>query len=872
MASLLLLATATAQDQRLETLIGESRVAMEEKRWEDALAISNRTIDIHAGNKPLETHGPQFGAVFYQKGLCEMKLKRWNDAIRSFEICYRDFPNKNPAAANANVFQKMALLKWGEAAMGAEKWDMAISRFNKFLEERDRVRDKYPQGAFHVNMAICRYETNDLARGNESLEIAIRNREVFPTPETGIVAGFQALVRAAVSKRDEQVLLDFIGKNRGELLIAPYLLQRFSDAFLGLAGDAIGAGMQRAALAIYQFVPATDVAIDDLRARLKSLGPAERVKDGATTLVRAELEADLARLEAIRRGKQPPEAVKLAAVAYLHEAAGNFHGAFAAYRQLELYFPNAEKREENLFNLIRVAARIGSDADVREFGARLLKDLPESPRVPETRRFVLQSLFEAGEHGPCIAAAETLLEQVKEGTPEHELALYLLGASLFNTAEHAKAQPLLDKHVSLYPTGEHAMIASYLQAANAVRAGDSAKGASLLDKFLSEHSDPAENSFLAPALYERAVLSLSSDDTAGALEKLERLLKEFPGDPITAQTLVLKGRVDQSKGDAATAEKDFAKALEIAGATGDVKVAGEALAASIHLLGPDTKRSKDTLVLVDRFWKSHADGSPWKTAVAIDQTKALVAAGRGDEAAVRLQDLIPEAAKTPDSREFRQLVDCYTIAFLSKHPAEELAKQYGEFPAIPTENRAALASLRMAAIAEFEKRAESAADDAAKQAAVGMVRTLFQGFKTDFAIKDVTSRDLLRLGDFLHLKTSTPLESLAYYDEVIGRDNPTQRFPALLGRGDVRSRSEVATDLDLALADFTTVYQDSKERAERDYALFRVIGLFQKKGDNDGAIRQAELYLAGGKESFTDFVPQVETLLASLKEKPRTSP
>ena len=84
-----------------------------------------------------------------------MKLKRWQDALRLFEICYRDFPHGG--ADRGNPFQKMALLNWGEAAMGAEQWELAVSRFAKFTAERDKTRDKFPHGSFHINGALCQY-------------------------------------------------------------------------------------------------------------------------------------------------------------------------------------------------------------------------------------------------------------------------------------------------------------------------------------------------------------------------------------------------------------------------------------------------------------------------------------------------------------------------------------------------------------------------------------------------------------------------------------------------------------------------------------------------------------------------------------------
>ena len=366
LAALALALPSAAQDEDLEALVNRAHAAMETGRWQEALASNTAAVERFGRNDPLRTYGAQFGAIHYRKGICEMKLKRWDEAMRSFEICYRDFPNDGATAENANLFQKMALLKWGEAAMAAEDWELAISRFRKFTLERDKLRDVYPRGVFHISNAVCHYRLGRIAEGNENLEIAIRNQRLFPTPDEGVIAGFQALATAAVSQHNEQALLDFIGKNRGELTMEPSLMHRYSRVFLKLAGDAVAAGMTRAAFALYSFVPTTDAALDDAKAH------------GLPENEITALEAELA-------GKNPPESIKLAGIAYLHEKHGNLRGAIAAYQQLETYFPHTENREANLFNLIRTSSRIGQSDKIRADAATFLGDFPASPHVPELR-------------------------------------------------------------------------------------------------------------------------------------------------------------------------------------------------------------------------------------------------------------------------------------------------------------------------------------------------------------------------------------------------------------------------------------------------------------------------------------------------------
>jgi len=350
---------ASAQEGGLTGLVEKTAAAMKAENWQKALDASSQAVDRYGKKDAFRTYGAQFGAVYYRKGVCEMKLKRWQDALQSFEICYRDFPNNG--AVRSNPFQKMALLKWGEAAMGAGNWELAVSRFAKFTDERDKFRDKFPQGAFYINGAVCQYKLGRMPAGNENLEIAIHNKANFPTPESGIIAGFQALVEAAIAQHDEQALLDFIGKNRGEVIIESVEMKNGSGVFLKLAGDALAAGMQRAAIAVYQFVPSANDAQSEI--------------------------------------------VRLAAIALIHEKNGNVRGAFAAYQQLELYFPEAADREEHLYQLVRTATLVNEADLARLYAGRLLRDFPQSPRLAEIRASGMD--FPQGEAAaPPAAAAE----------------------------------------------------------------------------------------------------------------------------------------------------------------------------------------------------------------------------------------------------------------------------------------------------------------------------------------------------------------------------------------------------------------------------------------------------------------------------------
>ena len=495
-AAWLLCIPAFSQNESLETLVEKSRVAMNESRWEQALDFNSQAVSRFGKNDPLQTYGSQFGAVYYRKGLCEMKLKRWQDALRSFEICYQDFPNQG--AVRSNPFQKLALLKWGETAMAAGQWELAVSRFAKFTDERDKLRDTFPQGAFYINMAVCQYRLGRLPAGNENLEIAIRNQQNFPTPESGIVAGFQALVEAAIAVRDEQALLDFIGKNRGGLILVPAEMRNYSGVFLKLAGDALAAGMQRAAIAVYQFVPATEAG--------------------------------------------PAEIVRLAAIALIHEMNGNVRGALAAYQQLELYFPDSADREEHLYQLIRTATLINAADLARRYAGRLLKDFPQSTHLAEIRASGMEIPENVAATPPRTANEPDLAGQLLPATPAFTAAMDLYQGRNYQQAMAAfaaiKSRPKAERETTTF--------AAFYEMECQRKLGDLTGLANALRSF---QKDPALGGYRLRQLEINAlwdVVRTKSWDRVEALAS-QRLGEKLPGDQ-RAQVSYCQGQAFENLG------------------------------------------------------------------------------------------------------------------------------------------------------------------------------------------------------------------------------------------------------------------------------------------------------------------------------------
>ncbi len=848
---------AAAQGNDLALLVNRTQLAMDAEDWEEALRCSNTAIERFGKDRPFQTFGPQFGAIYFRKGLAEMKLAKWDEAMASFEICYRDFPNKQ-GSTDGNPFEKTALLQWAEAAMGGKRWEAAITGFHKFLKERDKTRDTYPHGVVYVGLAVCHYQLGKVSEGNENLEIAIRNKTKFSTSDDTVLSGFQALVTIAVAKHDEQVVLDFIRKNRGGLKLEPCAMWAYTPMWMKLAGDAAAAEMPYAALELYQFIPPVETALDDVRARLQSMGEHSNAPD------RKKLETTLASLEASLHGKLSPEIARLTAVAVLHEKAGDFRGAYAALLQLEQFHPEAANREDNLLHLIRISSRVVSGSGTRSHAEIFLKAFPDSPNAPVVRRLLWTGLFQNGDYRICIEAAQPVLASLKPGTPEHDDCLFVLGGSYHHLGFDGEARPLLAKHVELYSESPHALQAAYLQAANETRLRSWEKASAMLETFLAKHPDPSGNPYLPYALCDLATCRAGQGRPEAALEELKRVTDRFQGSGIIEVACLMRGDLERSLGKTHDAEKSYHEALTAAEKHADREMTARSLAALVVLLGTsaDDSRSKEVAALADRFWKPYAESSPDKARVAAASAIAMDVAGRGDEGLSRLRDVICEAAGNPMTPEFENLIGSYTEAYLRKHGPEQLKEHYDSFLGIPAENPAARALLRVAAISVFENRSKQAKEPAARQSAEDAVKSLFQQLKTGFAIKDLGNFVLVRIGDFLRNHTSTPREALPYYEEVIQRKDDSWRFAALMGRADVFGRSSNPTEIDKGLADYDRVIKESGDTGEREFSFYQTIVQLIAKKDFVKAEERARFYLDGGKSGFSRFAPQVRLCLA----------
>lgn len=865
--------------------------AMRNGQWVEAEKILTEATNTYDGTAPT-IFGPRFGSFWYNLGYCQLKLGKYEEAMKSFETCYTKYPNKGAAAndenQSTNFYYKLSLLKWADAAKGAEQWKLAIDTYAKFLKERDKTRDKYEPGVLYINVAISHFKLGNIKDGMQFLETAINNKLTFPTPNRGIMSGFQAMVEAVIKTKNEKALLDFLGKNRASIKLDPYEAYDFAPLFMKLAQDAKSAEMLRSTFELYSLVPGTLVTIDDIETKLDDIGNYPRtLRDGTHVVNPESLKQALAATKKKLASGEVNEIYAYLNTAVLHEQAGNVRGAFAVYQQLERYFPNAKiykkdgvapYRENNLYNLVRTASIIGEVLTTAQYGERFLKAFPDSQYVPEVRRLMLASLFWEGQYAKCIEVASVMIDSLKVGSPEHDICIFVLGGSYYYTGEYGKAQPLIDQFLKTYPedkTEKHRFqAASYFQASNLARLQEWTKSAALLDAFIAKFPDANDNPYLPFALFDRASAHFAEDEFEPALAVVQRLKTEFPSFQIMEMVYNLEGNIQQTLDNREGAEESYNNALALAETKNNRFVAGEALYYLVVVLGEEkvdgeaNPRLSAALPYYDQFFKEYADESPYKPQVAVAGLPAMIAAKRTDEGLENLQKIIAALSKETGNPNLEESINSYTDAYLTVHTVDELKNHFYNFPGIDSTDAAARALLRIAVIGVVEDQLvkaekENRSDDASKYATV--IKVLFNDLKNEFNPKDLTNFILVNVGDFLRQKTSAPQQAKPYYEEVVGREDASYRFKALFGLADVLGGGS-ADDKAKAVEYLKQVYAKSDDKADKEMALYRMISVLYEKGDYNDVVTRAKEYL--GKETgFRKYGPYVQLFLGQAYEE-----
>ena len=866
--------------------------AMRESQWEQAQAIFAEVVGTYAGDRSKRLFGGRFGVIYYNKGFSELKIagslerlggeenaakavEYYNLAKQSFADCYT-VPSDSKGK---NLYHKKSLLYKGQAQQALGEYQNALDSYKKFIAERE-VRDKYSPGMFNINLAICHFKLEKplVKEGIGFFETALKNKERWNTPNAAIVSAFQALTKAVITSKNERALVDFLNQNRSAITLRPYQMVQFGPFFQKLATEALAADMQEASFNLFALIPGTEVAMSDLGILKEKLAlyPRSGIKDGLDLIYKEQIAKWYKDLRTKDRAGDPPEVLALTALAFTHESSGNIRGAFAAYEQLELYFNKSSRREDNLYNLVRAAQAINEVLTTEKYAQIFLKNFSDSEYCESVRNMMLSSLFASGEYAKCELVAAKMIDDLPKPSLQHDVCLHVLGGSRFYLGKFTEAHPDLEQHLKMYEESKFRLAASYFEASNLSQLQIWEQAGVKLDAFLKTYSDPAENLFMAFALYDRANVHFTLDEKEQALVNLNRIESEFKGSNVEDVAYNLKGNILQTLSKFEEAKQYYLKALELSKYRDNGIVQGEALYYLVALLGSEkvgkepNPNMKDAIPFYDEFWKGYQN-SPYKAQVAVAGLPALIEAGRFDEALSNVQGVIAEMSKQESPAGLEGAIGSYTKYYLLSQKekglepsdaADKLKEHYYTFPGIDAEDIRTLAMLRIAVIGVYEaslKTADKEGSEALVSRNQARITAAFKDLKTSYPVEKLSNFVLVRVGDYLRTKSTAPRQALPYYQERLKRPQPNGRVSAEFGIADIFGKAGSSAEMDSAIKMMQGIIQpkDSTKK-NRDQASSRIVHIYAKQGKWAKVITDGKQYLA----KYSKDRAEVQSLLA----------
>ncbi len=842
--------------------------AMKSGQWEVAQATLQRVTDTY-GPRADTLYGGKFGNIYYDKGRMEMKiaanfksagdfpnsLKFYNMAKESFGDCRR-FPTDEKGV---NRYYNKAILYWGQTDQALERYEEAIASYDKFIAERDKAKDSYNVGMHNINQAICHFKLTPakLDKGLVFLETALKNKEKYKLPDSAIVSAFKDFAAAAIRVKKEQMLVDFVNNNRAAITLDPYKMFQFTPFFRKYASQAFSKNMTEASFALYALMPGTTETLDDLAIRKESLlgyknsGLVDSKINPNDKISVSQLKKDYDFIKASAKSGDPHELLAFRSLANTHETEGYPRGAYAAYEMLELYYNKSKDREDNLFNLVRTSSLVGEVMNTEKFGRRFLELFPESKYKDKVRSMMLISLFYSGEYEVALKVATDILPDLTENTKQHDLALHVKSGSLYYLGKFFDGHKDIVLHVKMYPKSDYKIAARFFEASNLARMQNWDTAAPKLDKFLADYPDASTNIYIPFALYDRANAHFAAQEYEGAVAKIERIEKEFPGSPVEDVSMNLRGDVLRSDGNIEESKKYYIKGMEVANMTNNKVVSGESLYKLVALLGQETvgkdpnPNVQDAIPFYDQFWKDYQD-SPYKAQVAVSGVPALMAAKRGEEALTNVQVVISEMAKQERAAGMEGAINTYGKYYLqSGKTPEELKAHFEDFPDIDNGDKRARALLSIAVIGVYEdlhKDAIAKKDEETAKKLHTKIEVLFEDMNTRFDVDDLSDFILIRLGDFV-AKTDSPEKALKYYDKIIENGRAQFKVRSQFGRAGILAKSNDASkQLDAKkVLEEVKVHKDSDKKT-KDSASFQLVELYTRQQDWASVIAEAKDY------------------------------
>ncbi|MEM9479344.1 MAG: tetratricopeptide repeat protein [Verrucomicrobiota bacterium] len=652
---------------------------MENGKWEEAETLLKKLI-VDYKDQAFATYGPAFGVVFYNLGYCQMQIQKFGEAAKNFEICYKEYPNIEGETEKVNRYRLQSLYLWGLAEQAQEEYAGALKIYEKFFSEQPD-RSEYSIYSLYTNMGICQAKIGKMDEGVRLItEVFERFDRLNPSEKRDIFKAFIVLTEKWIELNQPGDAIKFMNANEFALRYSAIDTRRngFDQQLLRLAKAAVEQeNLQALTLKLASFIPRTEDILHELNEMLLV-----RQSDSRA----AELRKQIEQIEAdVVAGKVIDLSV-FQILANVFQKLGNFRGSYAIYDYMSRRYPKALDGEGKplhpriLYAAAHSAFVVGDLQSAQYHALIFLRDYPEHELKEKVQGLLLEHLFALGEYERCLEITENLLPNLKEGSPEHDMALYIRGGSLFYDAQFPEAQKELEKHIAAYPKSQYKEQVTYYHASTGMKLAETdAQYATVgisLDEWLKEFADSALRPF---ALLDRATVYFFREEAQNelALEKVAEIESKHSDSVILDSAVKLKGDIQSALEQYAEAEESYKTALSLAKQKANDGVAVEALLQLINLASAAAAKEERPWVEAEAYFNDYLanyEGNPREPNVVASSLETLGKVGRADEGISRMEDMIIRLGNA-QSADLEKAVNTYGKFYSDFQGADKLIER-----------------------------------------------------------------------------------------------------------------------------------------------------------------------------------------------------
>lgn len=574
------------------------------------LLISQKQFD--EGIKALspmaaDNENPSADFALSRIGYAYSQQNKPEQAVQTYDELVKRFPESKYATA--------ASLSAGQALFMSNRWDDAIQRLGKMIEQKDAraaeavhwtamalMRKKMPDEAirlvepalawskdFPAHLSLQMDYADALYEKPDQVEKARLAYELIAKEHADSPLGPRAMYNAAFASLQTQKLTEarqwsetFLNKypqdplrNDVAYVAAETLLQQGEHAAAAAAytkliqadanNPARGMWVLRMGLANY-LAGKYPVVIESLSKELANLKEPRQQAEahfilGASQLYQDNLDGAIEQFQASRKASdnwaQADENINMLADAFQRKKDNN--SAKQVLNELLAKYPNSRIRPQVEFRLGQIAASAGEFDEAIKRYQTILSSEQAKPMHGFAKYGTAWCLMQQEKYEPALQQLDGVLQAVQTGSSVSNEARLAKGVCLRKLGKPQEATALLEEYLNAKPTGAALGNALYELGMTYVDLKEMDKAAGVFDRIVNE---VPQYPSLDKVIYELAWIAEEKSDKAKAVGYFTKLTNDFPNSEFVPESLYQVAQKQYEEGKYPEAVGTYSQVLE----------------------------------------------------------------------------------------------------------------------------------------------------------------------------------------------------------------------------------------------------------------------------------------------------------------------